>query len=98
MEPAGGVVVAGAVVLAGAVVVLLSLPSRRFIVGGPDGFVESAGLPLSVLAGGVVELSSPVGWRRLRVGRPGAPSSSDLMLPAVVARAFESRSSRALTR
>ena len=51
----------------------------------------------SVPSGLVVD-SSGVGWRRLSVGRPGAPSSAPGSAPAVDALALESRKSLAFTR
>ena len=63
--------------------------------------VGGAGLFGSVFcvpSGVVVVVSSGVGCRRLRVGRPGVLSSPEAIVPDEVARVFDSLSSRLFTR
>ena len=83
----------------GFVVVVLA-PSFLFNFGGacccsPDFCSVPVPVPVSVV---VVPVSSGVGDRRFKVGRPGAPPSSPAAIaPDDVARAFDSRNSLPFT-
>lgn len=66
----------------------------RFSFGGSAGFWSDGVVPLSDVP---VVPSGGGGCLRLRVGRPGVPSSSAAMLPAVETLAFDILSNLALT-